>query len=154
MCPYEPGSCVVWRLAAPGRDSHSKLVSGEGQTKNGSKDLMEDCGRRNSDPARRKPGVHFWSQAQKEDPQVSAWWPGMPRSPAGHSPEEATWLSSPSPLLRPVGSPLTGRTAGVGCTARQVAVKAEGLDGPDPGSRGWLWGCGTSPLWGERSRSL
>ena len=61
--------------------------------------------------------------------------------------EEATWLP-PSPLLRPVASPFTGRTAGVGCAARQVAVKAEGLDGPYRGSRSWLWGYGTSPLWG------
>ena len=77
----------------------------------------------------------------------------MPQSPAGAQPEEATWLPA-SPLLRPVGSPLMGRTAGVRCTARQVAVKAEGLDGLEPCSRGWLWGRGTSPLWEERSWSL
>ncbi|KAK5933394.1 hypothetical protein CgunFtcFv8_013880 [Champsocephalus gunnari] len=37
--------------------------------------------------ARKKPGVPFWSQAQKEDSSASVWWPGLSRSPAGHSPK-------------------------------------------------------------------
>ena len=40
-----------------------------------------------SEDARRKPGVPFWSQAQKEDSSASVWWPGLPRSPARHSPK-------------------------------------------------------------------
>ena len=39
-------------------------------------------------PAQRKSGVHFCSQAQKEDPQASAWRTGMPQSPAGDSPKK------------------------------------------------------------------
>ena len=77
-------------------------------------------------PAQRKSGVHFCSQAQKEDPQASAWQTGMPQSPAGDSPpEKATWLPPP-PLHHSTGSPPTVRTAEVGCAGWQVAVEAEG----------------------------
>ncbi|KAI4797561.1 hypothetical protein KUCAC02_025000, partial [Chaenocephalus aceratus] len=77
---------------------------------------------------------------------------GLATVPGRAQPEKAMWATPP--LLRPAGPPPTGNSKGVGCAARRVAVKAEGLDGPDPGDRSWLWGRGTSPLWGGRSRSL
>ena len=98
VCPYEPGSCVVWSWLLLVGTPMANWSQARGQTKNGSKDPMEDRGRKKSDPTRRKPGVHFWGQTQKEDPQASAWWPGMPPSPARHSPNKqrgyvATWRS-------------------------------------------------------------
>ncbi len=38
-----------------------------------------------SDLAWRKPRALVWSQAQREGPSASAWWPGSPQSPARHS---------------------------------------------------------------------
>lgn len=50
-------------------------------------------------------------------------------------------------------SPSQGGLAGVGCAARWVARKLEGLSDRDLGSRSRLWGHGTSPLCGGRSQS-
>ena len=123
-----------------------------GQTKNGSKDLMEDCGRRlvSLPGGNRGPLLEPGPEGGPASERLVA---GHATEPGHAQPEKTTWTSSASPLLCPVGSPLTGKTARVRCAARQVAVKAEGLDRPDPRSRGWIWGCGTSPLLGERSRS-
>ncbi len=69
------------------------------------------------------------------------WWLGLPGNPAGQSPEDTT------------GPPPTERTACVRCTARKLAVKAEGVDVLDLGGRGWLWEHGTSPSWGGGARA-
>ena len=45
VSPYEPGSCFVWSWLLLGTPM-AKWSQARGQTKNGSKDLMEDCGRR------------------------------------------------------------------------------------------------------------
>ena len=49
--------------------------------------------------------------------------------PGRAQPGKATWLPPP-PLLRPIGSPPTGRISGVGCAAGQVAMKADGRTRP------------------------
>ncbi|KAL0961974.1 hypothetical protein UPYG_G00334080 [Umbra pygmaea] len=67
---------------------------------------------------------------------------GFATEPGRAQPEEAMW----HPTLHPMGPPSVGGTAGVGCAAKWVVVKVRGLDGPDLGSRDWLWGCGTLPL--------
>ena len=105
-----------------------------GQTKNGSKDPMEVCGRRQVTLPGGSPGP-LLEPGPEEGPASERLVAGHATEPDQAQPEEAMWLP-PSPLLCPVGSPLTGRTAGVKYAARQVAVKAEGLDGRDPGSRG------------------
>ncbi|KAK5865692.1 hypothetical protein PBY51_019941 [Eleginops maclovinus] len=56
-----------------------------GQTKIGSKDLMTNKHESEDTRPGGSPGSPFWSQAQKEDSSASVWWPGLPRSPAGHS---------------------------------------------------------------------
>uniref|UniRef100_A0A8D3BKF5 Endonuclease/exonuclease/phosphatase domain-containing protein n=1 Tax=Scophthalmus maximus TaxID=52904 RepID=A0A8D3BKF5_SCOMX len=76
---------------------------------------------------------------------------GFATEPGRAQPEKATWHLPP---LHPVGPPLIGRTAGVGCAATRVAVEVGDLDEPDLGCRSWLWGRGTSHLCGGRSRSL
>ncbi|KAJ8014285.1 hypothetical protein DPEC_G00038670 [Dallia pectoralis] len=45
------------------------------------------------DPAWRKPRALVWSQAQTAGSKASVWWPGLPRSPAGHSPNEIRGIS-------------------------------------------------------------
>ncbi len=52
--------------------------------------------------------------------------------PSRAQPEEATW-----PLLHPAGPPLTGRTTGVRCAARKMALKAEVVHRLNPGGRDW-----------------
>ena len=46
-----------------------------------------------------------------------------------------------------------GETVRVESDAKWVAVKTRGLDRRDPDGKGWLWGRGTSPRWGGRSRN-
>ena len=63
--------------------------------------------------------------------------------PGWAQPKKALWHFS---LPNPVDPPSAGETAGVGCAATWVAVLVTGLSDPDLGGRGWLWGCGISPL--------
>ena len=58
--------------------------------------------------------------------------------PSRTQPEKAT--SALPPLFRPTGQQPTGDLDGIGCIARRMAVKVEGLHGPDPGGRSFLWG--------------
>lgn len=53
--------------------------------------------------------------------------------PSQSQPEEATWT-----LLHPADPPPMGRTAGVRCAAKRLALKAEGVEGLDPDGRGWF----------------
>ena len=46
MWPYEPGSCVVWSWLLLVGALMANWSQARGQTKNCSKELMEDCGRR------------------------------------------------------------------------------------------------------------
>ena len=97
-CPCEPESCVVWSLVLLVGSLMAEWSQVRGQTKNGSKILNEQRKKRRCDPARRKPGAPVWSQAQTEGSMASAWWPGLPRSPVGHSPNK---LRGTPPLFIP-----------------------------------------------------
>ena len=96
---------MLLEASAPGRVSLGKEVSGEGPDKVWSPSTHEQSSGKKRDPARRMPGAPLWSQARREGSTASAWWPGLPRSPAGHSPNEirghtilsTTWAHHPRP---------------------------------------------------------
>ena len=60
-------------------------------------DPNEHSKRRKRYPARRKPGAPVSSQAQTEGSSESAWWPGFPLSPAGHSKKKRRGSTPPAP---------------------------------------------------------
>lgn len=130
MCPYEPEGCVVWSLVLLVGFPMAEWSQARGQTKYGStKDAMEDRGRGKGTQPRGSPGPPFGARPRRR---------ARRRAPSGrvcHGARPGTARRSyvaPTPL-HPVGPPLAGRTAGVGCAATRVAVEVGDLDELDLG---------------------
>ena len=142
---------VVWSLLLLVWTPIANWSQARGQTKNGSKDLVEECGRRTVTLPRGSPGSISGVTPRRRT---------CKRAPGGqacHGARPGTARRIDVATTITISPSLELTTHGKNCwswAARLVAVKAEGLDGLDPGSRGWLWGCRTSPLWEEGSRSL
>ena len=120
VCPYEPGSCIVWSHVLLVGTPMANWSQARGQTKNSSKGPQKERKRPSPEEAR----VPHLEPGPEGGPTSVRLVVGHATEPGQAQPEEAMCLP---PLLYPVGSPSTGRTAELGLMRSVQALGVEGL---------------------------
>lgn len=139
VCPYEPGSYVVWTFVLLVGSTMANWSQMRCQTKTVSRGPQEIMRKMHGNPSQMK--IPSGTRPGNRGQSVIAWWFGMPQSLARQNKTKSTWQKH----LRT--HYIQGERL-VWCTAQWVSMKAS-LHGPNPGGRDKHWGKVRSPLVGN-----